>query len=86
MINLYEYISSYDIIDDISHPYTIISDVKPIRNIPNHITFHTFSEAIKNNIALSGNVLAIAHHLTSEDIIRIDQFFSFSPTWINLNP
>lgn len=87
MINLYEYIVSYDIFDDITVPCVIISDITPQREIPTHITFYSISEFITKPIQnISNPCIIISHSLTSEDLLLLQKDSNLSASWISLNP
>ncbi len=88
MVNLYEYITSYDILDDIVNPCIIIADTKPTRDIPNHITFYTFSDIFNNKITIPDEIpcVSIAYRITTTDMLTINKEYNIRPIWINLNP
>ena len=74
MINLYEYIASYDIIDNITTSCTIISDNIPTKPLPSHITFIAISDIFKKDFSSSTNpCIVITEHLNSKDYKSLEE-------------
>lgn len=87
MINLYEYVSSYDIITHITTPCTIISDHIPNIIFPDHIHFFPLSHIFENDLSSRTEpCVLITHQLTNEDYSVLKKHLPSGFSWINLHP
>lgn len=87
MINLYEYVSSYDIITHITTPCTIISDHIPNIIFPDHIHFFPLSHIFENDLSSRTEpCILITNQLTNEDYSVLKKHLPSGFSWINLHP
>ena len=87
MINLYEYVSSYDFVEHITTSCIIISDNTPNTTFPDYITFLHISEIFSKDISQSTlPCFIISEYIGSEDYTALQKHLPSWVTWINLNP
>lgn len=89
MLNLYDYISSYDFLNDLStdQQYLIYSDITPFPSkIPWYITLVSREEIWTSHISQDIITIGITSQLTSQDIKILKTYLPDSCSWINCNP
>ena len=74
MINLYEYVSSYDFVEHITTSCIIISDNTPNTTFPDYITFLHISEIFSKDISQSTlPCFIISEYIGSEDYTALQK-------------
>lgn len=88
MINLFEYVSSFDFIDDIpASSLIIISDKEPTKKLQTPFQYYHISDILKGEKFITQDpILVICHNIGIQDIITLQKLINGPITRINLNP
>ena len=88
MINLFEYVSSFDFIDDMpTSSVTIISDKAPTKDLQTPFQYYHISDILqRKNFTAQDPILIICHTIGIQDILTLQKIIHGPTTRINLNP
>lgn len=89
MIQLYDYVYSFDLLKDINQDLRIISDITPPESLPKHIEYVSLQDIIQSPEKYTSSsvpTIAISEKLTSKDMLRLQALTKSSYTRISLDP